>query len=101
MLIGKEYITEWNRYTHKPVRPLMGSEAPCCGGELSGNFLLIIHFISQFLTTPFPIFFIFPQISNISPTKFYSSKTFQKSSKNSQIIIELKTVSELSHFFID
>ena len=39
-------------YTHKPVSPLMGSEAPCWGGGLSGNCLLIIHFIFQFLTTP-------------------------------------------------
>ena len=28
------------------VSPLMGSEAPCCGGGLCGNCLLIIHFIS-------------------------------------------------------
>ena len=28
-----------------PVSLLMGSEAPCCGGGLSGNCLLIIHFI--------------------------------------------------------
>ena len=28
----------------KPVSPLMRSEAPCCGGGLSGNSLLIIHF---------------------------------------------------------
>ena len=27
------------------VSPLMGSEAPCCGGGLCGNCLLIIHFI--------------------------------------------------------
>ena len=27
------------------VSPLMGSEAPCCGGELSAICLLIIHFI--------------------------------------------------------
>ena len=33
------------RYTHKPVSPLMGSEAPCGSGGLSGNCLLIIHFI--------------------------------------------------------
>ena len=78
MLIGKEYITEWNRYTHKPVLPLMGSEAPCCGGELSGNFLLIIHFISQFLTTPFPIFSIFPKFQTSPPLNF----THQKHSKN-------------------
>ena len=32
-------------YTHKPVSPLMGSEAPGCGGGLSGNCLLIIQFI--------------------------------------------------------
>ena len=33
-------------YTHKPVSPLMGLEAPCCGvGGVSGIFLLIIRFI--------------------------------------------------------
>ena len=31
-----------NRYTHKPVSPLVGSGAPCCGDGLSGNCLLII-----------------------------------------------------------
>ena len=31
------------RYTHKPVSPLVGSEAPCCGAGLSGIFLLNIH----------------------------------------------------------
>ena len=35
--IGIIHITE-------PVSPLMGSEAPCCGGGLSGHWLLIIHF---------------------------------------------------------
>ena len=29
----------------EPVSPLMGSEAPYCGGGLWGNCLLIIHFI--------------------------------------------------------
>ena len=29
-------------YTRQPVGSLMASEAPCCGGELSGNCLLII-----------------------------------------------------------
>ena len=29
----------------EPVSSLMGSEAPCCGGGLCGNCLLIIHFI--------------------------------------------------------
>ena len=26
-------------YVHKPVCPLMGSEAPCCGGGVSGIYL--------------------------------------------------------------
>ena len=34
----------------------------------------------------------FPKILNISPAKFYSLKTSEKSSKNLQIIIELRTV---------
>ena len=32
-------------YTHKPVSPLMGSEAPCCGGGVSGIFLMMIRFV--------------------------------------------------------
>ena len=32
-------------YTHNPVISLMGLEAPCCVGGLSGNCLLNIHFI--------------------------------------------------------
>ena len=28
----------------KPVSPLKGSKAPCCGGGLSGICILIIHF---------------------------------------------------------
>ena len=71
----------------------MGSEAPSYGGGESGNCQLIIYFIFQFLTlSPFSNIFPFPQISNISHPKFYTLKTFEKSSKNSQIIIELKTV---------
>ena len=31
------YKLGWKRYTHKPVSPLMRSEAPCCGGGLSVN----------------------------------------------------------------
>ena len=31
-------------YTRKPVSPLIGSGPPCCGGELSGLCLVIIHF---------------------------------------------------------
>ena len=73
----------------------MGSEAPCCGGGLSGNCLLIIHFLFQFLKTPNPTFSLFLQISNISPLPHLNVtlfKSFEKSSKNSQIIIELRTV---------
>ena len=33
------------KHINQLVRPLMGSEAPCCGGGLSGNCLLITHFI--------------------------------------------------------
>ena len=36
---------EYKRYTHKPVSPLKGLEAPCCGGGLAGNCLLIICLI--------------------------------------------------------
>ena len=73
----------------------MGSEAPCCGGGLSGNCLLIIHFLFQFLKTPNPTFSLFLQISNITPPPDLNVtlfKSFEKSSKNSQIIIELRTV---------
>ena len=34
----------YKRYEHKPVSSLMGSKAPCCGGGLSGIFLLLILF---------------------------------------------------------
>ena len=43
--LGRKYMRIEYRYTDNPVSPLMGSEAPCCGGGLSGNCLLIIHFI--------------------------------------------------------
>ena len=36
----------------------------------------------------------FPQIFNTSPAKFYTLKTFEKSSKNSQIIIKLKLIKD-------
>ena len=43
---GKEInLGRLGKYAHKPVSTLMGSEAPSCGGGLSGNCLLIIHFI--------------------------------------------------------
>ena len=72
----------------------MGSEAPCCGGGLSGNYLLInsfdIHYFNFFnprcrlLTAPKSN--IFPFSSNFKhlfpppshPPKFYTSKTFKK-----------------------
>ena len=67
---------------HKPVSPLMGSEAPCCGGGLSGNCLLIIHFIFQFVTTPKSNIFPFsPNFKHLSPLNFFTLKTFEKSSK--------------------
>ena len=44
MLIWERNKLALKRDTHKPVSPLMGSEAPYCGGGLSGNCLLIIHF---------------------------------------------------------
>ena len=56
------------RYTHKPVSPVVESEAPCCGDGLSGICLLIIHFIFKILTTPESnIFHFFPKILNSSP----------------------------------
>ena len=70
----------------------MGSWAPCCVGGLSGNCLLIIHFIFQFLQPQIQYFPFFPKFSNISLPKFYTLETFEKSSKNWQTIIELKTV---------
>ena len=46
MLIWEGNKLGWKSYTNKPVSPLMGSEAPCGGGGgLSGNCLLIIHFV--------------------------------------------------------
>ena len=41
--LGRKYMRV--EYTHKPVSLPIGSEAPCCGGGLSGNRLPIIHFI--------------------------------------------------------
>ena len=43
----------------------MGSEAPCCGGGLSGNCLRIIHFIFNFYQPPNPIVSSFSKILNI------------------------------------
>ena len=45
MLISEGNKSGKKRYTHKPVSALMGSEASCYGGGLSGNRLPIIHFI--------------------------------------------------------
>ena len=43
---GKEFMRlESGIHITEPVSPLMGSEAPCCGGGLWGNCVLIIHFI--------------------------------------------------------
>ena len=36
--LGRKYMRV---ESHKPVGPLMESEAPCCGDGLSGNCLLI------------------------------------------------------------
>ena len=69
----------------------MGSEAPCCGDGLSGNCLLIIHFmfkttpksnifhVSKILNTPSPLIFIRPL------------KIVEKSSITSQKNIGLRT----------
>ena len=62
MLIWEANELGKKRYTHRPVSPLMGSEARCCGGGLSGICPLIIHFIFKFLTTPNPIFSNFPNL---------------------------------------
>ena len=40
-LEGNKLGKKW--YTEKKVSPLMGSEAPCFGDELSGICQLIIH----------------------------------------------------------
>ena len=58
----------------------MVSEAPRCGGGLSGNCLLIIHFLFQFLKTPNPTFFL--QISNISPPHPHLNLHFLKFPNN-------------------
>ena len=65
----------------------MGSEAPCCGGGLSGNCQLIIHFI---FNPQIQYFLHFPKIVNISLSKFYTLKTSEKSSENSQITKSLQ-----------
>ena len=54
----------------------MGSEAPCCGGGLSGYCQLIIHFVFQFLTTPKSNIFPFsPDFKHPPPPhKFYTLK---------------------------
>ena len=56
-LEGNKLGKKW--YTEKPLSPLMGSEAPCFGGQLSGICQLIIHCIFQFLTTPISSIFQF------------------------------------------
>ena len=69
----------------------MKSEAPCCGGGLSGNCLLINHSYFNFKSKIFPFSQNFKHLPTPSPT-FYTLKTFEKSSKNSEIIIELRAV---------
>lgn len=64
-LEGNKLGKKW--YTEKQVSPLMGSEAPCCGGGLSGIYLLIIHFIFSIFFNGTPKSNIF-QISNVFPT---------------------------------
>ena len=79
----------------------MGSEAPCYGGGLSGICLPIIHFKFYFsITLANPIFSNFSKILNIPPN-FYTLKTFEKSSKNSQTIIELGTPNLIIKSFFD
>ena len=51
-------------YTHKPVRPLMALEAPCCGGGLSGFYSLHILILDNPQIQYFPVF---PKFLNPSP----------------------------------
>ena len=66
----------------------MGSESPCCGGGLSGiSALYSLHIL--ILNNPqIQIFNIPPPPP---PTNFYTLKAFEKSSKTSQKILELRT----------
>ena len=63
----------------------MGSEAPCCGGGLSGIYLLIIHSIFSILTTvpPSPIFSKFPMFF-----QHYPPCLIFKHSKNHRKILQ-------------
>lgn len=82
-LEGNKLGKKW--YTEKQVSPLMGSEAPCCGGGLSGIYLLIIHFIFSILTTvpPSPIFSKFPMFF-----QHYPPCLIFKHSKNHRKILQ-------------
>ena len=42
---GRNDVDLGRKGTHKPVSPLMGSEAHCCGVGPSGISVLIIHFL--------------------------------------------------------
>ena len=77
-LEGNKLGKKW--YTEKPVSPLMGSEAPCFGGELSlsTNYSLNILIFNNSQIQYFPVF---PSLSNFY---FYTLKTFEKSSKHSK-----------------
>ena len=67
--LGRKQIRVEKVYSKPVLSPLLGSEAPCCGGGLSGNCLLIIHFM--FKTTRKSNIFHFSKILNTSPPNFY------------------------------
>ena len=85
---GPRLMFFWNSNSWNSFRNEFAPQ-DCCGGGLSGNSLLIIHFIFQFLKTHKSNIFLFsPNFKHLHP-KFYTLKTFERASKNIQIIIEL------------
>ena len=70
----------------------MESEAPCCGGGLPGFYSLHILIFDNPQIQHFPVFPKFSKSLPLIITQNVHLKTFEKSSKNSQIIIEPKTL---------
>ena len=73
----------------------MGSESPCCGGGLSGISVLYSLHILMLNNPQIQNFPVFPKFKHSPPphppTNFYTLKAFEKSSKTSQKILELRT----------
>ena len=81
----------------------MGSDSHCCGVGPSGISVLIIHFLVLFLTTPKSNIFHFFQGFKHSLFYYYfffTLKSFEKSSKNSQRNYSIINSNLVESFFV-